>query len=282
MQTRSAILPATFAETENSIERSEGTATWFEMHAMRRLGFIEDVSSILYRRLQSSSEEFGSDLSTRLFSQRLYGTGAAICEVLQRLGGPYWQTAIAEGQAPFTLLQAQFPLTSEAAIERTKLLQGTAAFQEELTKASRFNIPKSAELQFADISGDYAYSVTFALDRESDMIFDYSFSARRIVSLPNGLLLPQVSRFNASAGRLQINIRDENVVLIKPLTDDGDSLYRQAFSVLTDRVYLNDIKLRTGTYYVNTSKLNIPGVQFIGDTKLKLVIKDSIKSNDNH
>lgn len=281
-QTRDAILPTSFAVTENAIERSEGTATWFEMHAMQQLGFIDGVESLIYRRLQNSSEEVGDDLSTRLFSQRLYGTGAAICEILQRLQIPNWQTRVAAAEAPFALLQQYYPLSTAQAVEQTKVLQTSAAFREELINAQRFDIPESALAQFSKIAANYIYEVTFSLDAEADSPFDYSFAARRIVSLPNGLLLPRVDRFNASAGNLQINISEQNVLLLKPSDEGSQRLHRYAFTLFTDHVYLDGAELGPGAYTIDTQQLRVLGVELIGDAQLELVIEHSNNSNNTH
>ncbi len=271
---RSQLMPESFSINENAIERSEGTATWFEFYAMKELGFLHDVTPVMIRRLQSSSEEIGGDLSARFFSQRLYGTGAAISDIVHRLSIPNWQQAIKLGKSPFDILNEHYAVSTDIALQTYKVLQTSQAYRDELTASKRFEIPIQPLQRLNNIAEEYAFKVTFELDNASRDEFDYGFAAKQIVSLPEGLLLPNIYRFNASADNVRISVEGENVLLHKTASLSSElGVSKSTFALFVDTIKIDDKALSLGSYSARAEDIEATGCQFEGEGNIRITVE---------
>lgn len=270
---RNQLMPKSFSINENAIERSEGTATWFEFYAMKAVGFLDDVVPVLIRRLQSSSEERGGDLSARLYSQRLYGTGAAISEIAHRLNIPDWQQAIELGKSPFDILNEHYAVSSEKALQTYQVLQTSQAYRNELIVSKRFEVPIAPLQRLKDIADEYAFKVTFELDNTSSDEFDYGFSAKQLVSLPEGLLLPNIHRFNASSDNVRISVEGENVLLHKTGNQSSEvGVNRSTFALFVNTIKIHDKPLSLGSYSARAEDIEVIGCHFEGDATIRITV----------
>lgn len=100
---------------ERSMERREGTATYIGCHGAaaatgteRGIACIRDHVTTPLDSLQSFPEA-----DARLLRWRQYGTGAALCVVLDRLGQVNWQTEVAGGAALDRLVETVVNVDSQ-------------------------------------------------------------------------------------------------------------------------------------------------------------------------
>lgn len=112
--------PDSVVQAEHGGERTEGSAQWVGMRMLTRVqgddigSFRGRLSELLNWRPAPASFDVVFDGLPIARRQRLYSTGAAILELLDRLGAPDWQTRLAMGEAPFDILVATISTSSRS------------------------------------------------------------------------------------------------------------------------------------------------------------------------
>lgn len=102
--------PDSIVQAEHRVERIEGSAQWVGMRMAARVqdheraDFQRRLSELLDWRPEPTSFGFVADGLPAARRQRLYATGAAILEIVDRLGVPAWRTRLTAGEAPFRIL----------------------------------------------------------------------------------------------------------------------------------------------------------------------------------
>ncbi|PTB86011.1 hypothetical protein C9940_04145 [Pseudidiomarina aestuarii] len=197
-QWREKQLPQSFISTEQSIERKEGSALWLEAQVEEILSPPKTVSGSIIKKLNLSTGAINDDLSARLFSQRLYGTGAALLQVLDQFTERRsWQTELEDGSAPFTLVKEIMDLSPEEEHKLTKLVLESPEFERLKTRVRAQGIPTSTRQRVAAVVEDYPYTLELCVPLITDTPkeeFQMTFSFSNLITLPNGVLIPRVNR----------------------------------------------------------------------------------------
>lgn len=197
-QWREKQLPQPFIDTEQNIERMEGSAFWLGAQVTEVLSPAKTATGRIINRLSVSTGAINDDLSARLFSQRLYGTGGALLEVLdQFVERRLWQTELEGGSAPFTMVREVMDLSPEEEIKLTKLVLESPEFERLKARVRAQEIPVSTRQRVAAVVEDYPYTLELCVPLTTDTPkeeFQMTFSFSNLITLPHGVLIPNVIR----------------------------------------------------------------------------------------
>ena len=254
---RESQLPSSVSETEHSIERKEGSAFWVEAQA-RGILTQSNSEGVLIQRLLSGRFGIVNDVSSRIYSHRLYGTGGAVLALVELfIERDVWQQAISGGATPFTLLAQQIPLTQQEKDDLVAEALGSLHYNRELRQLRKMKLPDPPhEVAERTIEAfPYFYDLYFPLQSaESDNEFQVNYRFSQLTTFPDGVLLPEILQLDVNTETHHLSLQ-RVPVFIYP--EQPEVIGEKAYGRIG--IFTNNTELTLGEHQVSLAELGWSG-----------------------
>lgn len=283
---RESRLPSSFVSAERAIETHEGTATWVAERAMNLVssGGTAELNRRYRERLRTMAASLGQTAVTQFLRARLYASGAALAELLEREYPGRWQSRVQDDGV--TLMDTLVELSGadpDRLEKRGIRLRESPLFDSVLARVRRADLAEDLdELRESVLSGR-PWSVEIrlpgTLDEDGEDTGELSFSSSQAIPLPDGgLLVAEVRDAQSATDLASMNITGPPFLKGDPVRDAsagaGDSFY------LPITVFTREVPhgprgpMVSGTHRIDAGDMELDGVSVESDVPLTVVVRE--------
>ena len=270
-------LPDEFRSTERQVETTEGTAVWVESQAM---AVIRQQDGQAARRsiasyLRPWAEAVSEDSSAALITFRVYGSGAAIAEVLAETDPHDWQSALETRDSDlFELLLERYQWPQGHLDALAEQIVQSDTFQRQRTRFSRLASPQEKNqqaLQQVQRANRWALTIRGLSDEGSKRMRDGSFSIRRFAELPDGrLLLVELDEYVSDSELFSLRVRGRPMLMAQ---NQAESPTITIYLRRAPRLQGDENRMQTGTRQLDAGELRASGLELRFSTPLELTLE---------
>lgn len=283
---RESRLPSSFVKAERVIETHEGTATWVAERALNLVssGGTADLNRRYRERLRTMAASLGKIGVTQFLRARLYASGAALAELLEREYPGRWQSRVQDDG--WTLMDTLVELSGadpDRLDKRGTRLRESPLFNSVLARVRRADLAEDLyELRESVLSGR-PWSVEIrlpgTLNEDGADTGELNFSAEEAIPLPQGgLLIAKVRDAQPATDLASMNITGPPFLKGDPVRDEsagaGDSFYMPITVFTREAPRGPRGPMAAGTHRIDAGDLELDGVSVESDVPLTVVVRE--------